>query len=279
MAILIMGAATYSIWVGGDAWEVYGKINRYLSVVQPLWLMLCLLILVILGEKSNVNPNSKYLSLLIGMLFVAPTYGIQVNPIRYQFLVATFGLVVCIGFYVVILKFSRDKYGRLVLFTYTVLVINLIPICVWAYSSGRDPLDSLDRSNYQTAQDMKNLLKPSGSATLLFAGTPGYFGERKFVDLLGKNDRRIANSPPNYEEFVGEWNSSFYPGHNKWDSEYSIGHLQPDMVAQSWGTIASENFYAWGYQMYCLNGADRGYYFKKSSKFVIWKKLHSCERL
>jgi hypothetical protein len=149
---------------------------------------------------------------------------------------------------------------------------------VWIYSSGLDPLDSLDKKNFQVAIDIKTSLRPGGRASLLFAGTPGYFGERKFVDLLGKNDRKIATGQPNYQEYIGEWNSSFYPGHNKWNTSYSIGSLKPDMVAQSWGAVASQNFSRWGYQFSCLNETDRGYFYKTSSDLVNWSELHACER-
>jgi hypothetical protein len=52
-----------------------------------------------------------------------------------------------------------------------------------------------------------------------------YFSGRRAVDLLGKNDGVIAKGPR-------VWGSQ--PGHNKWDYEYSILELQPDVVADEW---------------------------------------------
>jgi hypothetical protein len=64
-------------------------------------------------------------------------------------------------------------------------------------------------------------------ATIAFsaAGNQGYFSERPAIDLLGKSDRRIARERPRTEDFR--------PGHNKFDYAWSIGHLQPDLVASA----------------------------------------------
>lgn len=51
-----------------------------------------------------------------------------------------------------------------------------------------------------------------------------YFADRSAVDLLGKSDPVIATGSPRPAPFL--------PGHNKWDYAYSIGHLQPDLVAE-----------------------------------------------
>jgi hypothetical protein len=57
------------------------------------------------------------------------------------------------------------------------------------------------------------------------AGQIPYFSERRAADLLGKSDAVIAKGPR-------VWGSQ--PGHNKWNYEYSILELQPDVVADEW---------------------------------------------
>lgn len=55
----------------------------------------------------------------------------------------------------------------------------------------------------------------------------------KFVDLLAKNDQRVARLP--MRRISGLWKYVFfYPGHLKYDYAYSIGELKPDLVAQLW---------------------------------------------
>jgi hypothetical protein len=45
--------------------------------------------------------------------------------------------------------------------------------------------------------------------------------------LLGKNDATIAREPMHLDPKGG-----FYPGHMKWDYDYSIGTLKPDVVVE-----------------------------------------------
>lgn len=58
------------------------------------------------------------------------------------------------------------------------------------------------------------------------AGQIAYYSHRRAVDLLGKSDPVIANGHPA---------APFRPGHNKWNYQYSILTLQPDLVADEWG--------------------------------------------
>jgi hypothetical protein len=58
-----------------------------------------------------------------------------------------------------------------------------------------------------------------------------YFAHRPAIDLLGKNDRRIARLPGRH---------SLVPGHDKWDYGYSIGELRPDVVVGLWRPAASD---------------------------------------
>jgi hypothetical protein len=60
------------------------------------------------------------------------------------------------------------------------------------------------------------------------AGQIPYYSNRKTVDLLGKSDPVVAKGPPA---------TSFRPGHNKWNYEYSILTLRPDLIADEWGQL------------------------------------------
>ena len=48
------------------------------------------------------------------------------------------------------------------------------------------------------------------------------------LTCLGLNDRVIAQ---------GLGAAEFYPGHNKWDYEYSLGQLKPDVVADNFDQL------------------------------------------
>lgn len=55
-------------------------------------------------------------------------------------------------------------------------------------------------------------------------GTSFYFSERRGIDLLGKCDRHIARLP------ALRFSEDTRPGHNKFDLDYSLGVLKPDLV-------------------------------------------------
>ncbi len=57
------------------------------------------------------------------------------------------------------------------------------------------------------------------------AGQIPYYSERRTIDLLGLNDPVIAKGP-----LAGP----FYPGHDKWNYDYSIAGLKPDVIADNW---------------------------------------------
>lgn len=61
------------------------------------------------------------------------------------------------------------------------------------------------------------------------AGQIPYYSERKTIDLLGLNDPVVAK---------GNGHGAFYPGHNKWNYEYSIGELKPDVIADNFAPLA-----------------------------------------
>jgi hypothetical protein len=62
------------------------------------------------------------------------------------------------------------------------------------------------------------------------AGQIPYYSQRTTIDLLGKSDPFIAKGPPA---------AFFMPGHNKWNYEYSIGVLKPDVIADNFFKLRS----------------------------------------
>lgn len=79
---------------------------------------------------------------------------------------------------------------------------------------------------------MNQITAPTATIALVTAGTVPYFFERKYIDLLGKNDPIIARS---LSHVVPAYNGTLYhPGHTKWNYAYSIGDLKPDIILQLW---------------------------------------------
>jgi hypothetical protein len=67
----------------------------------------------------------------------------------------------------------------------------------------------------------------TATVAVVLAGTLPYFCGRTCIDLLGKNDRVVARGE-------GHQSGEFVPGHNKWDYDYSILRLSPDVIVRLW---------------------------------------------
>ena len=91
---------------------------------------------------------------------------------------------------------------------------------------------------------LARLTPPEATIAVTAAGSIPYYARRETVDILGKNDAHVAHSKPK---------GPFVPGHNKWDYEYSIGKLRPDVIVQLWeDSPAPVQLARWGYVLNCL---------------------------
>ena len=70
---------------------------------------------------------------------------------------------------------------------------------------------------------------PAAIIAVHAAGQIPYYAERQTIDLLGLNDPVVAKGPAS---------GPFYPGHDKWNYEYSILGLKPDLIADNWDKLA-----------------------------------------
>lgn len=85
----------------------------------------------------------------------------------------------------------------------------------------------------ELALRLKQTTDPRATIAVTWAGALPYFSERPSIDLLGKTDPVVAH------ESMHASRAGFVPGHLKWDYDYSIGLLHPDIVAQLWHEEAS----------------------------------------
>ena len=71
-------------------------------------------------------------------------------------------------------------------------------------------------------EELKSADLPKNTVIALFeAGmTPFFLPQFRYHDLLGKNDRAIARTA----------GKSGLVGHNKWDYDYSLGKIEPDLI-------------------------------------------------
>lgn len=130
------------------------------------------------------------------------------------------------------------------------LVLNTSTLLAWHQHNA--PL--LDSDIWRTERTLAIRAATTDSAVVAChaAGQIGYYSHRACIDLLGKCDRVVATGPIA---------TSFRPGHCKWDYDYSIGMLKPQIIADDWGTLRG-----WLQNRSTLNGVD---YQKCSAGFWV----------
>lgn len=79
--------------------------------------------------------------------------------------------------------------------------------------------------NIRIANYLRDHTPPFAKVADIWAGAVFYYSGRPGIDLLGKCDRYVARQKANPV--------SSYPGHNKFDYDYSLGRLRPDFVVSS----------------------------------------------
>ena len=186
----------YSIYIGGDAWEAWGGANRFICIVMPIFF-------VLMG--ITVSDAGAYLRRRVLAAKRLPQAAGQAGMVLL--------LALCLA-QVNLIRGDPKLAGLLLLEKPMEAWGN-----VWAVTMG--PV-----TQAVTTED--------ATIAVVWAGSLPYFSHRPAIDLLGRNDARIARGPvrisPDIRQRIG-----FYPGHMKWDYAYSIGELRPDVVSQLWG--------------------------------------------
>ncbi len=185
----------YSVYVGGDGWEDRGGSNRFVTIVMPLFFVLF----------SIAIDRSRR-----GLLFGLGRLGSRSNVHKASIAgMAIFACVSLLNFNVLIYP-SDLKY----LFLQT-----------------RSVFIGGNERNVRIANYLKSLTTDQAQVAVVAAGGIPYFSDRYSIDLLGKNDSKIAREPVGTPQDY-TW-IDFRPGHMKWDYAYSIGQLKPDVVVET----------------------------------------------
>jgi hypothetical protein len=191
--ILIGVAFAYSAYVGGDAWEWYGGANRYLIPVMPLYFIL---------------------------LFRCIDESYEMLRTRFQIQTPLSRAIGLVGFVLLYLTFNTPNISAWDPKSLHELLLVDRPFEVPEHITRVEQALWLDRNTL-----------PGVRIAVTWAGITPYFCNRQFIDLYGKADKHVARTEGKY------WSGSpktlgFVPGHAKWDYDYSIGTLQPDVIAQ-----------------------------------------------
>lgn len=264
-------ALTYSVWTGGDAWEWSLMLNRTVSAVLPVALAAWLL--AFSTTSRPIRPG------LIAALAVSGIgLGFTVNPTLFSFRLAAIGVgLSCVAAaFVMWLRrpTTRERLRALVLASAFFFATSAPGAILWVQFGGLNVAE--DARFAARAEELREVTDPSAVIAVMWAGAPGYVTDRPLIDMFGKSDRVIATGPPAIDPQTGAA-YPFIPGHNKWDYEYSIHLLRPDVVFQlgdDRGSVEGR-ILEWGYERRCLSDGWISY-FRTDSPSVRWDELSSC---
>lgn len=234
MFLVILGQITYSLYVGGDAWDHRGGANRYFAIVMPLFFVLFVGAVDRLRQVFVEASGTRWLA----------------APFLSQFALAAFVLGSMVNLNYMVDNKSLER---------------------WTLE--RKPLFIEGNEAYvRMALAVKQSTTPSARIAVVTAGSIPYFSDRYAIDLLGKSDVKIAHEPAHRINSPYDL-ESFRPGHMKWDYAYSIGQLKPDVVVQLWGkSEESAPYLKKAYTGASLDGQNT-FYFRNGSANVLWDKI------
>ena len=233
----------YSVYVGGDAWELWGRSNRYVVIAVPALFILLGCTFAEMKRLFLDSENSNFISLSkkgVTISAVALILGAQMS---FNAIPGT----------------SELREWLLIDRPYTV---------------------EGDQRSVETALMLKRITTPDATIAVVSSGVVPYFSNRTAIDLLGKNDKKIAREKMRQlsdDSKVLYKYRAFYPGHLKWDYSYSIGYLQPDIVLRVWGPEEEALPYLEG--KYISARTPRGdIYLKRNSRRILWEDLEGTGR-
>jgi hypothetical protein len=197
LAVFLLYCA-YSVWVGGDAWdldvEVPVRANRYIAFVLPLlFVLLNGLLNHALGAWRGRSRDS------LAGTWIAGT-------------AAVLGVLLINGLW----PGGTDEAWRRMLGT------------------ARPPLTDSHLIVMRQLGRLNRMVEPGAVVATAWAGIPAYFSDYRLVDILGFNDRHVARSPsriPGDEDHPAQYR----PGHDRWDFDYLLKQVRPDAFFQIWG--------------------------------------------
>jgi len=234
--LVILAQLAYSVYVGGDAWEHRGGSNRYISIVMPIFFIFFVYAADLIRQAIliKIQPRLKASFWVSNVLLVL------------------FVLASMLNMNLLVDSKSLERWALL-----------------------RQPIFIEGNKEYvHIARSLNKITTPQASIAVVSAGAIPYFTDRYALDLLGKNDVKIAhenaqgaNNPFNLDKFR--------PGHMKWDYDYSIGELKPDVVVQLWGDSGTAQAYLDKYYLVGGIPGDMAFSLRAGSPNILWERIQT----
>lgn len=248
VALVFLAQVAYSIYIGGDAWEHRGGANRFVALGMPAFFVLFSLAVWEWYDRLRFWLQKSTAAFWSGVFRLMPVglgVFIALSMLLWNRMPGNYGLVSSL---------RRPAEGELKFFL-------LLSRSIYVPGNERYTRDALI---------VRELTQPDSKVAMVAAGNICYFSHRFCIDLLGKSDPIIARKGIQVSPDA-DW-EVLRPGHIKFDYEYSISRLKPDVIVEvlvSTADIAER--YLGDYETIVLNGHPM--YFRKDSKSIDWVQL------
>ncbi len=157
-----LAQAAYSVYVGGDVWELMGYPNRYLVIAMPGLLVVAVVVIMMLGKAiAETRFDGRIADVLARLPVGQSLLGKMVSA-------ALVGLMLL-----------QTSVGH------AVAAFRIGPAYV-----------EYDRAATQVGLCLRKNTEPEARIAYTWAGSMPYYADRFGIDLLGKMDAYIANSKP-----------------------------------------------------------------------------------
>jgi len=200
------------------------------------------LFVVMIGLVLYKNMRTRETLLLLSLFFAQIGYSVWVGGDYAEDLVASANRFITQGMPALFILFAlvlermiqsastaKFKQGfALIIGLGAVLVVSGQPWTNWVISNA--PMLRTDIQRVKLGLHIKEHTDPRAVIAVHAAGQIPYFSERMTIDLLGKSDPFIAKGAPA---------TDFAPGHNKWNYNYSILQLRPDLIADNFNKLSA----------------------------------------
>ncbi|MGQ0583902.1 MAG: hypothetical protein ACT4O6_18345 [Reyranella sp.] len=229
LAVIVVAVAliqsAYLVWIGGDAWS-YDNSNRFIATVMPLLLTGAITALPHAfsgaGAHKYAHPVFAIFALGGAIALILSNF-LSLSP-RSNLLLAA-GLILLCAWPLVAGLATRAGQVRAPMATVVAGGLALFLVCSapawarWLLSNAPDVAN--DIAFARQGLYLRDRLPATATIASTWLGGPSYYSGFTSFDILGKTDKHVARTMPSLP---------FRPGHNKYDPDYSIGKLQPDIV-------------------------------------------------
>ena len=235
----LLVAGCYQVWVGGDTFTHW----RFLAPVLPIMLMLGVYeILMTLQYLSDREVLRRHLLR---------------NPILRQYVPGFLACLLTLG---VLWSLNWPYWTDIVMIT---------PRADRGYNQWVE-----QHVNHALVVD--RFTTPEATVGVAGAGIVPYYSGRTGIDFLGKMDPRIARLPPQLYGAGPSWPKGmiYWPGHNKFDLEYSLKQLRPTYAEEF---KRGKDYTEWAQSEYVTVAYKGvGVNFLKDSKDVLWGDIEAA---